>query len=119
MNKQKTFNTVRDHLLAQGRRSKRRARKSDPAPGSSICLYRSPAGLSCAIGCLIPDDVYDPSIEGDPVYCLPPKIRKALGIRTDEDEELLFSLQNVHDNHDPRTWKNELTWVAEQYGLKP
>lgn len=28
------------------------------------CMYRTPYGKSCAVGCLIPDDVYDPNIEG-------------------------------------------------------
>lgn len=28
------------------------------------CMYRAPNGLSCAVGCLIPDEEYYPRIEG-------------------------------------------------------
>ena len=48
MNTQQIFDKVATHLLTQNARS--------AAEGS--CLYRSPSGLKCAVGCLISDSVY-------------------------------------------------------------
>jgi hypothetical protein len=31
------------------------------------CVYRDSEGRACAVGCLIPDDVYDPGAEGPTV----------------------------------------------------
>lgn len=50
---QSIFDTVAWHLIKQGR----------PAwakNGSGGCMYRTPDGLKCAIGCLIADDEYRP-----------------------------------------------------------
>lgn len=33
------------------------------AADRSGCMYRAPNGLKCAVGCLIPDDEYDPRME--------------------------------------------------------
>lgn len=48
---------VRDHLIAQRARS---VEEHDP----SQCLYRSPDGHSCAVGILIPDELYRSDMEG-------------------------------------------------------
>lgn len=56
-NEQKVFDRVLDHLRTQG----------EPAMTVNCeCRYRTQREgktLSCAVGCLIPDEVYDPSIE--------------------------------------------------------
>lgn len=52
---QEVFDYVADHLLKQGERS------LTPTQG---CLYRGGRGLSCAVGCLIPDHIYDVNMEG-------------------------------------------------------
>lgn len=57
MNKQRVFDHVVKHLLAQGVKS----------GDDSMCLYRSVVDgkdCKCAIGWLIPDDKYDPAFEG-------------------------------------------------------
>lgn len=46
---------VRAHLLEQGHQS------YSPELG---CTYRGRVGCACAIGCLIPDELYDPEFEG-------------------------------------------------------
>jgi hypothetical protein len=46
-----------DHLATQ----KARAWSED----NGTCGYRTETGLMCAVGCLIPDELYDPEIEGD------------------------------------------------------
>jgi len=53
MNAQDIFNTVTVHLFTQGR----------PAMKDGQCSYRGDMGTSCAVGCLIPDDEYDPAMD--------------------------------------------------------
>lgn len=58
MTRQEVYNKVRDHLLAQGEQS----------AGMMGCQYRAERSdgtvLMCAIGCLIPDELYDDGLEG-------------------------------------------------------
>lgn len=37
---------------------------------SGTCLYRTDDGRKCALGCLIPDDLYDPAFEGEGSWTL-------------------------------------------------
>ena len=55
MTGQEIFDTVLAHLRKQGRASRTIA---------GGCRYRGPDGTACAVGCLIPDELYDPMIEG-------------------------------------------------------
>jgi len=51
---QTIFDTVVDHLFTQGR----------PAvAGNGFCAYRGANGAKCAVGILIPDDLYDPKMD--------------------------------------------------------
>jgi hypothetical protein len=125
------FDRVKAHLLAQGR----------PAIGrDGGCAYRGKDGrgdTSCALGCLIPDDVYDKSIEG--VTMTP--IDVSAGQWTsyvpggDQDESaverlatvlnasgiparnstrrMLNFLQLAHDNSNDMTRHLGMTWVME------
>ncbi len=94
MNKQEIFETVVRHLHAQGR----------PAMNGDNCRYRSSDGLSCAVGCLIPDSCYDSNLENQTSSM--PNVQKALckaGILTGGDEDqkinnLLSDLQYAHDH---------------------
>lgn len=112
-NKQKTYDTVRDHLLAQRKKSINTSR-SNPT-----CLYFGPGELRCAIGCLIPDDLREFVVEGLSPDEQSRPIRKALGIRTADDERFLNDLQNVHDHNKVREWRKALTHFAETYNLRP
>lgn len=89
---QEIFNKVSTHLLTQGRA----ARNS-----KGCCRYRTADGLSCAVGCLIPDEFYRPSFEGHSTD----KIIRALYTcgRADwfEHQDLLRELQWVHDENYP------------------
>jgi hypothetical protein len=58
MNKQKVFNKVTKHLLTQDEQS---------IGEDNTCLYRSPKGLKCAIGCLIKDKFYTKELESNPI----------------------------------------------------
>lgn len=108
---QEVFDTVACHLLTQGRRSTSRR---------GLCRYRGEDGLRCAIGCLIPDELYDSSIEGLGV-------RLAVGstslytileeVGVVEHLNLLSALQAVHDDRAAEGWWLELVEVAEWFGL--
>ncbi len=78
MTKQETFDKVVRALRAQGRKSLR--------AGGITCAYRGGEGGKCAAGHLIPDDKYDPAMEG-------------IAVRT--DEEMVDLLPDV-------TWRSEL-----------
>lgn len=48
--------TIRDHLTKQKARA--------VLPNGQSCVYRDEDGNKCAIGCLIPDELYTPEVEG-------------------------------------------------------
>ncbi len=109
MKPQKIFDRVATHLLTQKKKSQR---------GGS-CLYRGPKGLKCAIGCLIPDNKYDPEMENAAVeglFLSYPAISKLLG---EYNENLLVELQDIHDYRRAGMWKNCLAKLAENHELSP
>ena len=57
MTNQQIFNKVAKHLLKQGRRAR----------DGNGCAYRGENGTKCAVGCLIPDALYDDRLEGSSV----------------------------------------------------
>jgi hypothetical protein len=115
---QSVFETVARHLFAQGKRA------FLPMDG---CLYRTPTGNSCAVGCLIPDDMYSEDMEGKSVGQL---LGRQVGGLNGElhdffegvDWGLLQDLQQLHDNES--NWENSavlserLFAVAKEYDLK-
>lgn len=124
---QEIYDKVKVHLLAQGR----------PAMFQGSCVYRSPSGLKCAVGCLITDEAYDEDLEGVPVRCLfepgtedkdvteayRAMLRES-GIDTSNKDllRLLSSLQKAHDDgvsDESLTWDIEarLRRVAIQFNL--
>ena len=54
MNRQEVFNTVREHLIDQGKPC---------LDDFGNCLYRDGRGMERAIGCLISDDAYSVDIK--------------------------------------------------------
>lgn len=102
LTKQQIFNKTAKHLIKQGRQAINESRS---------CLYRAPRDLKCAIGCLIPDRLYDPLMEGNSVNIILDKIqdyvelRKLLGASVNGRIEFLHNLQVVHDDSD--NWKGK------------
>ena len=84
------------------------------------CAYRGPDGLQCAIGCLIPDRLYDPKMEGNEMGNIVnlmvtyPKLRKFLGKKNDD---FLLELQRAHDFDEVKSWKSRLRSIAKRYRL--
>ena len=99
MTDQQVFDTVVRHLAKQGR----------PSIGDEgACKYRS-GELSCAVGCLLTDEEYDPRQEGRPAVRMVP-------FRLAGNIELLGDLQDVHDRFD-NYWPSALRRVAMNHKL--
>lgn len=113
---QEIFNKVVAHLLKQGR----------PAREENRCRYRTTDGLSCAVGCLIPDELYSPSFEGKSAR----KVIRELYARGRADwyehRDLLNELQWAHDENCPledgsfdlNVLRTRLTQLAARFKLE-
>jgi len=85
MTEQEVFDTVVVHL---------RSMKKQSLDANGACVYRSPSGAKCAIGSIIPDELYSPSMEGRPVNNL---YRDYPHLPHSEHLDLLDRLQETHD----------------------
>ena len=65
---QEAFDAVLVHIRAQ---------EYKPARGPyATCCYRAPDGKKCAVGCLIPDELYTPDFENVPAAEVHEELRK-------------------------------------------
>jgi hypothetical protein len=116
MTPQEIFDTVAKHLFTQGCRSVEDAEDADAA-----CLYRGPEGRMCAVGVLIPDELYSSAIEYENIGHLLSKAGSLFPEWMKANEPLLQSLQSTHDR--PRHWldsetmRERLRSVAGMYEL--
>ena len=114
MNTQEAFTTAARHLLTQKERSL--------LSGAWIyvrCAYRGDSGKKCAIGCLIPDTLYDFNMEGTAIGDLLLDRNAVSELLDHVDRSLLVKLQRLHD--DPTktpNWKTELVNLAKEFDLK-
>lgn len=129
MTQQEIFDAVLGHLRKQGKAS---------VNDMDLCQYRGPGGASCAVGCLIPDELYDPLIEGvvsvqimeghlpfgrggDGPQLRPimARISNHLGA---ENELLLSALQDAHDvdlaDSGIRAWEERMRLIALDFLLE-
>lgn len=121
--RQQLFDKVAGHLLKQGKRS-------ETADGN-LCKYRN-GNFRCAVGCLIPDELYCPQIDfdsrvdgtaGAAMTTIPEDDSDALlhqilweaGVAAD-GLKLLLDLQQVHDNSEVEQWR-QLRQVATRWNL--
>lgn len=100
--RQETFDVVARHLIKQGR-------QSQSASGSSYtCAYRGVDDCRCSAGALIPDDQYDPSMEGlsvenNHIQAVISGAGHAEALAdNDAGNYLLWDLQGAHDAVDAR-----------------
>lgn len=114
MTPQEIFNKVAKHLLTQN------AKSELPPGGPALCTYRTPEGLSCAVGCLISDEVYNLSLEGHAAASQPVLLAlRDSGIPINAPtEKLLEDLQNLHDYTPPHLWPVGLEEVAMDHNLE-
>jgi len=103
---QEVFDKVATHLLTQMERA------VIGKKGVSACQYRA-GELSCAAGCLIPDEEYDKNFleNKDWGYLI------AAGVVPDMHADLVIPLQHIHDRNEPQFWKQKLEALAWNRGL--
>lgn len=84
------------------------------------CFYRDAAGNKCAFGCLIPDDVYDPEMEGQVAHILLGSRPALRDLFVNVNTEFIRAAQGAHDNApDVPTFLSRLYLAAMKYDLKP
>lgn len=99
VNKQEVFDTVVRHLGKQGER----AVAYDAYDEGSRCVYRASDGKKCAVGCLIPDEMYKPEMEGGSIRYLLDNFAADLPSYISEHQDILWRLQIAHDT----VWKRD------------
>lgn len=103
---QEIFNEVATHLLKQGKASR---------VNFGVCLYRGPDNTSCAVGCLIPDEMYDQKMEGRGASLLVMDAQAGdfnLPNWFKYNLPLLGMLQRIHDEAEPEDWRKKLLQLA-------
>lgn len=105
---QEVFDIVVTHLLTQNQK----------AALNQSCRYRA-GHLKCAVGCLIPDELYTTRIEGIPALYLGEDFYMLFDKDIDRPvlRHLLMQLQGIHDCYLPRHWHKELEASARNLGL--
>lgn len=112
---QQLFDYITAFLLRQGRRS---------ANEDGICAYRGEAGLMCAVGCIIPDELYSEDLEDKNVRAI---LYGTVPLSTGQERffmklrpflNLLWDLQEVHDSSSFLRWKEEFSRIAANHGLE-
>lgn len=106
---QEIFDRVATHLLAQQRASVSR--------DNHRCRYRNDFGLKCAIGALIPDDLYRPQMENLSVVRLLQNFPELSHYMPDNTLPLCKELQSIHDRTSSDKWLIKLYKVAKQFKL--
>lgn len=97
------FNQVEEHLLSQNIKSINL--------DTGTCCYRY-SDLSCAAGCLILDEEYNPLMEGNTWKDL-----VSVGMVPREHCELIEKLQVIHDEYKVEQWPEELAKLKKKMGL--
>lgn len=99
-----TFDTVVAGLRKQNARS---------VGENGGCLFRSPSGNKCAVGMLVPDNLYNPLMDN-------PKSDVTvwdLDVMKEHDRDLCSALMLVHDQKLIEDWENQFEGVAVRFGL--
>jgi hypothetical protein len=81
--------------------------------GSGKCLYRGPNGTKCAIGCALPDELWDEAINSDAYSSL--MTQEAIrDFFSDVDVEVAVGLQAAHDTWSPDIGDGPFTEYMEE-----
>jgi hypothetical protein len=117
MNRQEAFDTVVEHLFKQGRRS---------VNDKGFCSYRGNNGTMCAVGVLIPDELYNPAmdVDGQDIETVCKNFKVPAVVKN--NLPLMGSLQSAHDgaimysgeDFDNYDLYERLLYVAQEYKLK-
>lgn len=104
MTNQEAFTKMVRHLRKQG--------KPSFLEDEATCAYRGEKGRMCAVGCLIPDEQYHTSMEGQPANMIYAPALVGL------DHELLLAVQRIHDGRPPSQWEKNLAQCAFDFRLE-
>lgn len=122
MDKQKIFNQVVEHLNRQAEKSVR----YDSTGNMTGCYYRHPdnPNLRCAIGGIIPDELYDSAMDADSmgeridrVLINNVKLLRYFNCKNQQDIHFLLGLQIIHDKFEVHEWKKMLISFARSERL--
>lgn len=117
---QDVYNMAMRHLWDQNRQSTNET--------SGVCAYRGPGGISCAVGCFIPDRLYEPGMEnkivGELINYAHNDGLLELGDFLDYNHNILDELQTFHDNFAKEsTFREYIIYeglqIAAKFGLTP
>ena len=90
---------------------------------TKTCAYRGVGSLTCSVGGLMPDSLYDPIMEGESVCDIYgyPEVEEFFG---EHNQDLLTCIQDIHDGEygQPKEnfWNNvkrEFKYLAQKEGL--
>jgi hypothetical protein len=109
MTAQELFDRVSLHLLAQNSRS---------VDVTGRCRYRGCGGRMCAIGVLIPDQLYGSWMDFNEGMSAP-LIRVLETVGLGHHLDICEELQLLHDAAEPCLWPNKLSKLAYKFGLEP
>lgn len=109
---QEIFDTVVKHLRQQG--------KLALSLDGYTCAYRGADGTKCAVGVLIPDELYSSKMEGYNLNNLMARnvIPSPLKEEFEANLPLLVRLQNVHDVRDVAGFERGFQDVATAFNLQ-
>jgi hypothetical protein len=108
MGHQATF----DRVVSQLRRQNAKAMGA-----FGLCLYRAANGRRCAVGCLIPDGKYSPSLECQSLELETSGELRAILEEEGHDVNLVRQLQMIHDTVLIHHWETEFEKLAGKYKL--
>jgi hypothetical protein len=116
MTPQQVFDSVVYPLIAQNARA--------TGDDGVRCMYRAPDGRRCAIGWVMPDDVYHKTLEFMGIRHIAPQLLNtnygdAYARFLYRHMDLLRALQDMHDARYPEEWPRCLRAIAKQHGLDP
>lgn len=106
---QETFDHVVAHIRAQGY-------ERSMLPSGYACAYRGAAGRKCAVGCLIDDSHFSPSLEGHSVGASTVLAAVAQS-GWNADMLLLRALQYAHDRMHNHPFEESAAKIAWDHGL--
>lgn len=67
----------------------------------AACAYRGQNGSKCAVGCLIPDELYSPDMEDKRIFAIIELYPEIKTLFADVDGFFLAKIQEIHDHHFP------------------
>lgn len=113
---QEVFDQIKNHLLTQNKKSSHEELNLDIGIPITVCKYKTIQDgktLKCAAGCLISDEEYEETMEGQPWGYLITDNKVP-----DNHANLIAKLQLIHDKKPASHWPYYLNQIACEFDLK-